>query len=678
MRMIERLSEYPEPVSCVHDDVGGHWSGKTLSEKGMFMKLAAVRLCNFQSFAEPTSVSLDSMTFLIGPNGAGKTAVLTGLARMFGTDPMLRHVVRSDFHVAKDAAAEDGKAASLWIEAEFTLGEAKAGKATGAVPVFFTHMQLVDVADVPRIRIRLTAELDETGEIEQKLEYVLAADKDGNPLQLRTMPKSDRQAIHVYYLPARRNPADHVSYAAGSLLGRLLRAADWTTERKAVVDLGEQLGDALGSNPGVAAIGTSLAGAWAGLHKGEFFKAPAMAFAGGQLEQVLRQVSISFGPAHDEPSVDFARLSDGQQSLLYLSLVLSMHAIGRKVLSKELDVFDIDRLRPPVFTLVAMEEPENSLSPHYLGRVVASLRELARASDGQALVATHAPSMLSRIKPEQVRYLRLDSERRSTVRTIAMPDTKKDDGEAEKFVREAVMAYPELYFSRLVILGEGDSEEIVLPRLLAAHGLESDLASICVAPLGGRHVHHFWRLLEGLGIPYVTLLDLDLGRYGGGWGRIRTAHRYLRQFPAGHATRKKIDTDKLPKWDTREGIPKEIAEEIMFLEKANVFFSSPLDLDFAMLRAFKTAYEVDDAELRTVNDAVKKSVLGKKGISTLLSDGAVEYLGEYHHRFKAKSKPVTHLRAMADLDNATLEKTKLGGLSDLVKRVTVLLKAIPE
>ena len=32
-------------------------------------------------------------------------------------------------------------------------------------------------------------------------------------------------------------------------------------------------------------------------------------------------------------------------------------------------------------------------------------------------------------------------------------------------------AYPELYFARLVIFGEGDSEQIVLPRVLAAAGI---------------------------------------------------------------------------------------------------------------------------------------------------------------------------------------------------------------
>ena len=102
--------------------------------------------------------------------------------------------------------------------------------------------------------------------------------------------------------------------------------------------------------------------------------------------------------------MDFTRLSDGQQSLLYVSLVLAMHDVGRKVLNGELaEAFDIDKLRPAVFTLIAIEEPENSLSPHYLGRVVRTLTTFAESQDSQALVATHAPSLLRRVPPESVR-----------------------------------------------------------------------------------------------------------------------------------------------------------------------------------------------------------------------------------------------------------------------------------
>jgi putative ATP-dependent endonuclease of OLD family len=129
-----------------------------------------------------------------------------------------------------------------------------------------------------------------------------------------------------------------------------------------------------------------------------------------------------------------------------------------------------------------MEEPENSLSPHYLGRVIQALTAFANHPDAQSIITTHSPALLRRVAPERIRYLRLDEDRETVVKPIIMPSTEAD---AYKFVREAVQAFPELYFSRLVVLGEGDSEEIVLPRLFEAQGLSEDAASIVVVPLVG-------------------------------------------------------------------------------------------------------------------------------------------------------------------------------------------------
>ena len=60
-----------------------------------------------------------------------------------------------------------------------------------------------------------------------------------------------------------------------------------------------------------------------------------------------------------------------------------------------------------------------------------------------------------------------------------------------------------------------------MPKIWSAKNGDIDLSGISVVPLGGRHVNHFWRLLENLDIPYITLLDLDRERVGGGWGRIQ-------------------------------------------------------------------------------------------------------------------------------------------------------------
>lgn len=59
--------------------------------------------------------------------------------------------------------------------------------------------------------------------------------------------------------------------------------------------------------------------------------------------------------------------------------------------------------------------------------------------------------------------------------------------EAAKFVRNAILSFPELYFARFVLLVEGDSERIVLPRLAEALDLMVDPAFVAIVPLGGRH-----------------------------------------------------------------------------------------------------------------------------------------------------------------------------------------------
>ena len=41
---------------------------------------------------------------------------------------------------------------------------------------------------------------------------------------------------------------------------------------------------------------------------------------------------------------------------------------------------------------------------------------------------------------------------------------KCEDEDVYKYINQAILAHPELYFSKLVILGEGDSEEIVIPQ----------------------------------------------------------------------------------------------------------------------------------------------------------------------------------------------------------------------
>ena len=691
------------------------------------MKLAWLRISNFQSFGPtPTVVTFEGMTFLLGPNGSGKTAVLQALARMFGFDPALRRIRASDFHVAAPlpllppppAAAAAGTAAppvggaptlpapaqatapapavpatatapapaapafeapKLWIEAQFEFDELNlpAGQ-FATIPPAFAHLHLDSPDGVPRLRFRLTATLDEDGEVDEIMQYVLEADAAGEPIKPQLVAKADRNLIQVHYLPARRDPTDHVSYGATSLPGRALRAATWSTERAAVETHTTGISTALGGNPAVAGISAELNTVWCALHRGAFYSGASISFANSEIESLLRHLTVDFTPGHDTAKVDFKRLSDGQQSLLYIALVLSLQKIGQQVLTGTSTAFDPDRLRPAVFTLIATEEPENSLSPQYVGRVVKALSEFATQVDAQAVVATHAPALLRRVEPKNVRFMRLNGLRQSTVRSVVMPT---NDVEAHKFVREAVQAFPEVYFARLVVLGEGDSEEIVLPRLLEDHAGNLDAMSVVVAPLGGRHVNHFWRLLNGLQIPYVTLLDLDLGRHLGGWGRIKYVVDQLIALQTPGDTLDATAVASIPAWNSD---PQPVMTDTYgiqwrnYLESRGVFFSAPLDLDFALMSSFPNEYSVEPAEIADPDAETLTSVLGKgRRVLHQYPPVQAKLFGAYHSRFKLASKPVQHLRALARI-NAVMEDVLPAEYKRLLEAVRTRLASTPE
>ncbi|GGI53234.1 ATP-dependent nuclease [Oxalicibacterium solurbis] len=647
------------------------------------MKLTNLRLSGFRSFGlSPVTVGLDGLTFLLGPNGAGKTAVLQALARMFSLDPNLRRIKSSDFHIPSDeVAGAPPESRELWLEADFQFPELETDDAEDdelpAVPGNFAHMQLVAKDGPARMRFRLKATIDLDGDIEETFTCVIREDEEGVPVEESRVSKQDRNSIQVHYIPARRNPADHISYSANALLGRALRAADWTAERDDIRDLTGQIEGSLKSNGAIESIGESLAKKWAALHKGAYYASPSVSFAASEIENLLKHLSVGFSPGHGESLVDFSRLSDGQQSLLYISLVLAMHDIGSEVLSGNLDAFNIDKLRPAIFTLIAVEEPENSLSPHYLGRVIKAMTAFSEDDSAQALIATHSPSLLRRVPPESIRYFRLNDDRTTSVRLIVLPEGEV----AHKYVREGIQAFPELYFSRLVVLGEGDSEEIVLPRLMAARGILTDDASVSVVPLGGRHVNHFWRLLNALDIPYVTLLDLDVARHQGGWGRIRYAAKNLLAYAniePNDLTNE--DIDSIPVWNSDHGIMVNDEGWIERLEKLGVFFSTPLDLDFMMLMAYPDAYKVEDDQLVEPDEAMLKAVLGKNHdiVGGQYKDGQLEYFDSYHSRFKIGSKPTWHIRAIAELDDDELLETLPQVLDRMFDSIEGKLEDLPE
>jgi len=235
--------------------------------------------------------------------------------------------------------------------------------------------------------------------------------------------------------------------------------------------------------------------------------------------------------------------------------------------------------------------------------------------------------------------------------------------------------------SLFVILCEGDSEQIILPRIASALGLDIDPSFVAIVPLGGRHVNHFWRLLTELKIPYATLLDLDLGRAGSGWGRIKYICEQLITIDVKKSELLAV-TDKDGKKSILSDEDFSTMEEwtdlavlkqwIDFLENYGMFFSFPLDLDMAMLFKFPDVYRglADRGPYSDVETA-SKAVLKEAGAGLSAYTGNLAKYRDlfpwYNYLFLGQSKPSTHLLALSKIENNELAKKAPTEIKRLLK-----------
>lgn len=663
------------------------------------MHIESVTITNFRCFGpEPTSVSLGpDVTALIGTNGAGKSAFIEALRRLFGVTREERTLTRADVHFGPGERPEDIKDREIVIDVVFAFPELTRRRAQAAartVPEVFRVMTAAGPGKPLKARLRLEA-LWAPGEsfaddIEtayywvSHLDDVEFGEDAGAGLDKQRVLTSDRSKVQLVYVPATRDGAAVTRQALRQLLRRLERSGDFGhDEEEEVREISETLQTKIDELPAIEWITERLAKNWGRLHEAAHLRKPRLVVSSQEFTQLLRSLTAKLSPTPDGRERGLDELSEGQTSLFFLALATTLAQLETELAkgAPPEGFTDLDAASPAL-TIYAVEEPENHLAPFYLSRLMSLLNELCAGYQAMGIITSHAPGVLRRLEPEAVRHFRLDSKDLITkVNSIRFPD---DDDEAAKFIREAVHSQPEIYFAKLVILGEGDSEQIVLPRIAKALGVDLDPSFVAVAPLGGRHVNHMWKLLADLDIPFITLLDFDLGRHGAGPLRLKYAHDQLRKIGKTRPARLiKGDPTESSYWTGKneEGI----GLWLRWLVTQRVFFSYPLDLDMMMLRAFPAAYGVEHVAVPDDTDKLAISVFGKGTGMAAYKDKAVdtdhptdEELAAYDKLFKKRSKPASHLSALADLTDEDIVAACPQVIRDLIEEAAALLRQSAE
>ena len=272
--------------------------------------------------------------------------------------------------------------------------------------------------------------------------------------------------------------------------------------------------------------------------------------------------------------------------------------------------------------------------------------------------------------------------------------------EAYKYVKEAVHNYPELYFARLAVIGEGDSEEVIFNRLMNVMEVDFDDNIITFAPLGHRFVNHIWKLLETLHIPYVTLLDLDVEREGGGWGRIKYA---LKQLVISGKDKNEVlllNDGKIMSDAKLEIMHKnalkdsnDLALLLLWVERLkyfNVYYSSPLDLDFLMLSHYSEFYkkaiptnggpkipdetENPDKFSEKITASVHATLKSEKATADTYYEDEKKLMIWYNYHFLGRGKPTTHIQVLSSMTDEEIKGNLPLVFTEIFDNISSLLK----
>ena len=690
------------------------------------MKLTKVIINNFRSFGERQVIEFNNQTVLIGNNSSGKTNVLQALSKLFSDKQSDRIIRKSDFHLLKGSRPGENTR-ELFIETIFEFDELDRDSYGPAIPTFFEHFTVSQDDRKPLLRIRLESSWEDDGTVEGSVEtqiyYISSAEEAFRDEDKHRASRKDLDKIRVLYVPASRTPEKELGNASSSMLSRLVNSINWTEDEiNEITDKIDELNNTfLSENGALTQINNVIQKSWGLYHEDNRFSQAELIINSSEMATALRQIALKFSPTTTEEAFTVSDLGDGLRSIFYFSLVDSILDIELEITKDREENLDNPRFKliPPVLTILAIEEPENHIAPHHIGKLVKRFKQLSNNDNSQVILTSHSPAIVKRIKPEELRYLRIESNDRVLQTIVSDIKLPQDTDESYKYIKGAIQAYPELYFSKLVVLGEGDSEELLLPKFFDLLGNEIDSSQISIVPLGGRHVNYFWKLLKSLKIPHITLLDFDNERYGGGWGRVQYAIQQLLKIGIER-------NDLVEMKDGRILSDQEIARInsnqisdilsqpllswINHLEKFNVFFSAPLDIDFLMLQHYKKHYLdmlsskegpvvlyadsggnskkvkltdldcIDKLQLKGLEKRIEEAKIAtlkdKGGPGDSFTREEKELMIWYQYFFLGRGKPTTHMQFLSSISNDELTRNLPPVFEKIVNRAEELLGGI--
>ena len=460
------------------------WDGRMLT-----IQVDVLRINGFRGI-QNLEITLPKVMILFGQNNAGKTSIIKALQLVLGDYG--RYLSSEDFFINSDNDQQIDKiTVDIRIIPIDENGRVKTFE-DDWVNVFGEIIQ-PDLDEYDYVALRAIAKQHETlqGKYITEREYLTEWNDFDNWLDSDTL-KLTKKLDEITFIPidAQRDIHSEIKEKY-SFIGRVLSNINYSSSE--IKELEEKIAEinqnAVDKSANLTHLKThldKLSETTLGRGKTEIMPFPK------KIRDLSKNFSLHFGDnANSSFSMEYHGM--GTRSWASMLTVKAFTEMLRDSFEKE---------SKPFFSLIAAEEPEAHLHPNAQRTLYNQLASM----ENQVIVSTHSPYLISMADFSQLRAL---YKKDAKVYCYQL-DKHLERNEKYELRRGMVRTNSELFFSKVILLAEGVTEEQVLPALLQNYFSKncSALGVNCVG-INGKSYAPYIKLAVSFGVPVCIISDND-------------------------------------------------------------------------------------------------------------------------------------------------------------------------